>query len=691
MSEIVLRSHYPGRVRFHLPSLKDFPDAGGWLKQGLLAIQGVKAVRVNHIAHCIVIEYDNALLNDALLCRRLQSIDYTQATDIELEREFTKGEIALNILGTLSTLFLPGKMGLLATIPLVGPTIVEGVDVLAEKKIKVEVLDAIALALSVYRRDYTTAMLTQSLLTLGEYMEQETSRQSDRLLSELMKPNVCDVWVERDGIKRQIKSDQIQEQEVLVLGPGDAIPVDGYLFSGNALVNQASLTGESVPVRREEGAYVYAGTLVQEGHIKVIAEKVGSEATTARIAQFIASSIGEKSETQQVTQEMADRRVKITLGIGSAVFALTQDINRVASVFLVDYSCALKLSTPVAFKSMIYRAAKQGILLKGGRAIEQVAQIDTCVFDKTGTLTHGDMEVSEINCLDENSDAKELLAIAASVEEHCHHPLSQAIVNAAKHHQLPHIDHGEVEYIIAHGLKSHLNDKELVLGSRHFLECHENVDFSAHEEEVQRADKQGLHLLFVSHNHKLIGLIGLKDRLRAEAALVLNNLKKLGVKTLVLLTGDKQEKADQLARQLNIDIVCAEASPEDKAGVVKELQVQGHKVLYVGDGVNDAPALTTAEVGLAMSRGTELAQQTADIVLLQDDLHGIEHVFKISHEAMQLINSNIRIAEIVNTGIMGAAAFGWLNPVASALLHNGTTLGVILRSLAAKNGDGQSS
>jgi len=400
MNNIVLRSHFPGRVRFKLAILKEFADAAGWIKQGLLAIQGVRTVRVNQAALSIAIEYDRDLLDTALLTDRLAQLDVSQATDIELEHEFTKGEIALNILGTLSTLFLPGKLALLATAPLIGSTIVEGAQIVAEKKIKVEVLDAIALALSVYRGDYKTAMLTQSLLTLGEYMEQQTSRQSDSLLVELMQADVSDVWVERDGCKTVIKSDQILEQEILVLGPGDAIPVDGYLLSGTALINQASLTGESVPVRREPDAYLYAGTLVQEGNIKVVAEKVGSEATTARIAQFIAGSLSEKSETQQVTQAMADRRVKITLGIGSAVFALTQDINRVASVFLVDYSCALKLSTPVAFKSMIYRAAKKGILLKGGRAIEQTAKIDTCVFDKTGTLTHGDDHVPNfVSCV----------------------------------------------------------------------------------------------------------------------------------------------------------------------------------------------------------------------------------------------------------------------------------------------------
>lgn len=684
MNRVEICSHYPGRVRIRLPILTQFNDAAGWLKQGLLAISGVNKVRINLPAMSLIVHYDSDLLSFSTLRARLRDFDLNQASYIALDREYTKGEVTLNILGTLCTLFLPNKLSLLVSAPLVAETIIEGAEVLLAGKLQVEMLDAIALALSMYRGDYKTAMLTQSLLTLGEYMEQQTTRQSDQLLAQLMQPRVVPVWVERPAGPCLIDSDKIVAKDILLLSPGDAVPVDGYIATGSALVNQASLTGESVPVCREEGAYVYAGTLIHEGQVKVVAEKVGSEATTARIAQFIANSLSEKSETQQVTQAMADRRVKITLGIGAAVFVLTNDINRVASVFLVDYSCALKLSTPVAFKSMMYRAVKQGILCKGGHAIEQVAKIDCCVFDKTGTLTHGDIEVSEITCLDAHRDAKTLLALAASVEEHCHHPLSQAIVNAAKHHKLAHIDHGEVEYVIAHGLKSRLKDNELMIGSRHFLEQHESVDFSAHEDTIQETRSRGMHLLFVAHNHVLIGLIALKDRLRSEAYDTLQSLKKRGIKNLVLLTGDEQAKADLFANQLGMDQVFAQATPGEKAGIVKKLQAQGYKVLYVGDGVNDAPALTAADVGLAMNKGTELAQKSADIVLLKDNLQGINEVFTISAQTMQLINSNIRIAEVVNTGIMAGAAFGFINPVFSALLHNGTTLGVILRSLAAR-------
>jgi heavy metal translocating P-type ATPase len=465
-----------------------------------------------------------------------------------------------------------------------------------------------------------------------------------------------------------------------------SIPVDGTIIKGAALINQSSLTGENVPVRREESAVVYSGTSVHEGTIQVRVDKVGSEATTAKIAKLIYDSLSEKSEIQQVTQDMANRRVKITLGIGAAVFALTQDINRVASVFLVDYSCALKLSTPVTFKSIMYRAAQQGILFKGGSAIEKLVKIDTCVFDKTGTLTHGDMQVTDVIPLCDSNTARDLLAIAASVEEHSNHPLSQAVVNAAKHNQLPHIEHGEVEYVIAHGLKSTMNDHELVMGSRHFLEVHESVDFTPFEDVIKKYEAQGRHLIFISHQNVLIGMIGLRDHLREDALDTLNALHQFGVKELIMITGDSQFKASILADELKLDRVFAEAVPSEKSTIVEALQAEGRTVMFVGDGVNDAPALTAADVGVAMGRGTELARQVADVVLLRDQLYGLAEARELANIAMHVINSNIKIAEYVNSGIMLAAALGWLNPTMSALLHNGTTLSILGRSAALRHG-----
>ncbi|WP_245688427.1 heavy metal translocating P-type ATPase [Vibrio sonorensis] len=357
-----------------------------------------------------------------------------------------------------------------------------------------------------------------------------------------------------------------------------------------------------------------------------------------------------------------------------------------ASVFLVDYSCALKLSTPVTFKSIMYRAAQQGILFKGGSAIEKLVDIDTCVFDKTGTLTHGDMEVTDVIPLCSSNTARDLLAIAASVEEHSNHPLSQAVVNAAKNNELPHIEHGEVEYVIAHGLRSTLNEHTLVMGSRHFLEAHESVDFSLHEELIKQFEAKGRHLIYISHSQKLIGMIGLRDHLREEAKATLEKLRTLGINELVMITGDSHYKAQILADDLKLDQVFSEARPSDKSTIVESLQQQGKKVMFVGDGVNDAPALGSADVGVAMSKGTELARQVADVVLLRDSLQGIADSRELANIAMKVIRSNIKAAEYINSGIMLAAALGYLSPTMSALLHNGTTLSILARSAALRNG-----
>ncbi|MET2955301.1 heavy metal translocating P-type ATPase [Vibrio harveyi] len=686
MISIQVKHHFPGRIRFKASALRHHKDVGTWIETSLMAIQGISAVRVNESAQSVVVEYDTQLLQAKTVEERLSQLDLAEATQEEAEHKFTRGDIAMNVIGTIAAALLPNKWGALSTATLIAPTLFEGVSDLKDKNISVEVLDAIAVGLSAWRGDYRTAMMTQSLISLGEYMEQKTSRNSDQLLADLMRPQESIVW-RVDGTQRtQVNSTELDVGDVIELAPGVSIPVDGTIIKGAALINQSSLTGENVPVRREESAVVYSGTSVHEGTIQVRVDKVGSEATTAKIAKLIYDSLSEKSEIQQVTQDMANRRVKITLGIGTAVFALTQDINRVASVFLVDYSCALKLSTPVTFKSIMYRAAQQGILFKGGSAIEKLVKIDTCVFDKTGTLTHGDMQVTDVIPLCDSNTARDLLAIAASVEEHSNHPLSQAVVNAAKHNQLPHIEHGEVEYVIAHGLKSTMNDHELVMGSRHFLEVHESVDFTPFEDVIKKYEAQGRHLIFISHQNVLIGMIGLRDHLREDALDTLNALHQFGVKELIMITGDSQFKASILADEMKLDRVFAEAVPSEKSTIVEALQAEGRTVMFVGDGVNDAPALTAADVGVAMGRGTELARQVADVVLLRDQLYGLAEARELANIAMHVINSNIKIAEYVNSGIMLAAALGWLNPTMSALLHNGTTLSILGRSAALRHG-----
>lgn len=682
---VTLVHKLPGRLRARIPYLRQNQDVAGWLKTQLLSLVGVRSVRLRPAAASAVLTYDINKTDELTLLAQLNAIDWSLATDSEYETEYCGGDNLLNIAGLAMTQFLPKRWAALPAMVLIAPTIAEGIDSLRHRELKVEVLDGLALGLSMVRGDYRTAMLTQSLLTLGEYFEQETSRHSDELLSQLMQPQYHPVWIERDGTSCEINAEQLTNGDVMLLGPGDNIPADGTVLRGVGLINQASMTGESVPVRRECGAWVFAGTQVQDGNIAVRADKVGDESSTANIRRFITESLSQRSETQQVTQKMADRRVAITLAAGAGVFALTRDWNRLASVFLVDYSCALKLSTPIAFKSIMYKAANSGLLLKGGRAIEQLADIDTVVFDKTGTLTYGDMLVTDVVSFDpKHTWAERLLAIAASVEEHSNHPLARAVVSAAKQHELPHINHGEVEYVIAHGLISELDDHRMAIGSRHFLHEHYNIDFGPFESQIDELEEQGRHLLFISLDERLVGMIGLQDNVREEAAEVISQLRDLGVKNVVLLTGDKYHKAEQMAKELGIDRFYAEATPESKVSVVQSLQEQGCRVMFVGDGVNDAPVLTQANVGLAMNRSTELAQQAADAVLLQDSLHGVVVARELSVEAMRLVNSNIRLTEWINSGIMLAAAMGRLSPTYSALLHNGTTMGVLLRSLAAR-------
>lgn len=686
MTTLRVKHHLPGRIRLKVASSQPLEGLSEWLKSGLLAVQGVRQVRVNESAQSIVIHYDDALVQPEAIEARLTEFDWDNADSSDSEHNFTRGDIALNLTGLLVSCFIPSKYAAAISYPLIANTLAEGADQLRHGRLGVEVLDATAIGLSAWRGDHATALMTQSLLSMGEYMEQQTSRNSDTLLSELMQPKHTQVWVVDGDEQRQISSEALQQGQLVLLGPGEMIPADGELVSGAALVNQASLTGESVPIRREEGDYLYSGTAVHEGKVTLKVDKVGSATTTAQIAGIIAQSLSEKSQTQLTTQKMAERRVKITLGVGAAVFALTRDLERLASVFLVDYSCALKLSTPVTFKSIMYRAAKQGLVFKGGRAIENLAKVDTCIFDKTGTLTHGDLEVTDVICLREQKAPKQLLAMAASVEEHCNHPLAQAVVNAAKQQELPHIEHGEVDYIIAHGLHSTIGDMPLSIGSRHFLEEHQGIDFSPLEQTIQELEAAGKHTLFLANEHQAIGVIGLKDTLRAEAKQTLKALRESGITNLVLLTGDTVSKAKQMVEELGLDLFVAEATPESKQKLVSELQQQGHQVLFVGDGVNDAPALSQADVGLAMAVGTELAQMAADVTLLQDDLSGVAEARRLAQEALKLVNSNIRLTEWVNSGIMLAAAMGWLKPSSSALLHNGTTIAVLARAINARNG-----
>ncbi len=670
-----VRFDSPWDSRLHAP----FPET---LRQ---RVAGVRSVRANPAARSLVIHHEGeAESRDGLWCL----LAATPADIRPRPRRQSPGGAALR--NTLLSVgvglagpLLPAPWRSVLTGVLMAPLVARGAAALVERGLTVEGLDALALLIAWGRGDHATAAATLALLHLGETLEAMTTASSDDLLRHLLHRPPEVVWVEQpDGTLVQGPADAVRVDDILVVGPGDTVPVDGQVVSGAASVNEAAITGESVPADREAGQRVLAGGVVAEGRLRIRAVKVGADTTTARIATFIEEALGHKPAIQTAAERLADQRVALTVGLGALTFALTRDPRRLAAVFLVDYSCALKLGAPVAVKAALARAARAGVLIKGGPGLEGLAGVDTVVFDKTGTLTHGRLEVTDVVPLDGAQGRARLLALLASLEEHATHPVADAIVAEARRHRLEHVHHDEVDFIIAHGVVSEVDNRRIVVGSRHFLEEHHGVPFAAFETLAARLEAEGRILLYAAQDGQPLGLVGLRDHARPEAAAVLARLRAAGVRSLVLLTGDREAKARALGDSLGFDRVFAEQTPEDKAAVVRTLQAEGAVVGFVGDGVNDAPALVAAHMGIAMPRGADLARATADMVLLRDHLSGLADARELADDTLALIRSNFRWAVGLNTVLFLGAVTGRASPTASALIHNGVTVGTLLRALA---------
>lgn len=676
----------PQRLRLVAPHLfrrRDLDVTA--LARHLEARPGIVAVRINAGARSLVVAYDGS---EAVRDAMLQAIAGLSSTDLprlpEVDEDHGRfGALLLTAAAAALSPFLPlplrNTMGWL----ILSPTLAAGAVTLATRGLRVAVLDAVAIGATAARGEMAAALITQFLLHLGEHMEAATNRTSDDLLRHLLRPAPSRVWVERGGDLVQIEPADVACEDIVVVGPGDMVPVDGQVLSGTANVNEAAISGEFLPAAKEAGDRVLSGAVVEEGRLRVRAVAVGDNTTSARINRFLLESLSQRSTIQQTAERLANSRVKFTLGLGFLTWMLTRDASRLASVFLVDYSCALKLGTPVAIKSTMVRGARHGILIKGGHALERLAEADTIVFDKTGTLTAGHLAVTDVVSLAPKAwPERRLLALIASVEEHSTHPVADAVVSAARLRHLGHVSHDDVEFIVAHGLISEVEGGRVVVGSRHFLQEHEGIGFDRHQKTIDRLEAEGKNLLFAGVDGRLVGIVALRDRLRDEAMATLSALRAQGIRHLVILTGDRRLKAEALGEQLGVDEVFAEQPPERKAEIVRELQARGRKVVFVGDGVNDAPALIAADVGIAMPQGADLARATADIVLLEDRLDAVAEAHALSCNAMALIRSNFRIAVGVNSLLFLAASLGVTRPILTALLHNGTTIGVLLRGLA---------
>jgi Cu2+-exporting ATPase len=674
----------PGRIRLKGPFLShpalDIPFFEGYI----IAIEGIEDVRINHKASSIVIEYSgNSDTRDRILSSLAippkEALSDHRYTDTRTDADVSG--IILSLVVLLALPILPMRLKAIISWLSVSPLILEGATTLVTKGFKVEVLDATAVSLAMLRRDYFTANAVHFLLRTGDYIRHTTETNSDRLIRSLLKPETGLAWVEEDGTERQIPIAEVLPGQLMVVGAGDLIPIDGRIEHGTALVNQTSMTGEPVPVRKEVGDTAMSGTVVEEGRIKIRAAGVGNETATARISRYIESSLKTKSVTQRQSEKLADSLVPLTFALGGAMAVLTRDLKRATSVFMVDYSCAIKLSAPVSIKIAMYQAGKEGVLVKGGQAIEALAEVDTMVFDKTGTFTTGQFEVTDCLSLVEDMDSDGLLALAASAEEHYSHPIADAVVRAAKKKSLAFHEHSEVDFIVAHGVATYLDAKRLLIGNEHFLKDDEGIDFSRVPEIKSRLAGEGKALLFVALDSRLIGIIALRDTIRPEARVVIERLKKLGVKRTVMLTGDDHSRARAIAESLGLDEFYSELLPEDKVAKIAEFQASGSKVAFVGDGINDAPAMMAADVGISMAQGSDIARATAETVLLEEGLAGVALAREVSVKTMGLIRMNFGLAVGINSSILIGAALGWLSPLASAILHNTSTVGILLNAL----------
>lgn len=557
----------------------------------------------------------------------------------------------------------------------------KGVKTLATGKIEVPVLDATAIGVSVLRGDYDTAGSIMFLLGIGELLEEWTHKKSVGDLARTMSLNIGKVWLVQDGTEVLVDAKKIAAGDEVVIHMGNTIPFDGIVTEGEATVNQASLTGESDPVRKSLDDFVYAGTVLEEGELTIRVQTVGGSSRYDKVVKMIEESEKLKSGLESRAEHLADRLVPYSLGGTALTYLLTRNVTKALSILMVDFSCALKLAMPVSVLSAIREASEHNITVKGGRYLEAMAEADTIVFDKTGTLTKAQPTVAKVIAFNgDNPD--ELLRIAACMEEHFPHSMAKAVVDAAKERGLDHEEmHSKVEYVVAHGISTMINGKKAVIGSYHFVFEDEACTLPEGTESIFETLPEQYSHLYLAIENELAAVICIEDPLRKEAAEVVHALHLAGIKKIVMMTGDSERIAGAIAKKVGVDEYYSEVLPEDKAGFVEREKAAGRKVIMVGDGINDSPALSAADIGIAISDGAQIAREIADVTIAADDLHEVVVLKNLSDALMKRIHGNYRSIVGFNAGLIGLGVAGVLAPMTSALLHNTSTLLFTLRSM----------
>ena len=602
-------------------------------------------------------------------------------TGRELVRQYSEKFVSNLVFNLTKAYLFPLPLRIAHTIYMASKYVIKGIKVLLKGKLEVEVLDAISIGVSIVRRDYSTAGSVMLLLGLGSMLEEWTHKKSLSDLARSMSLNIDKVWVKTEDGEVLLPINKVKENDKIVVRAGNLIPLDGKIIYGEAMVNQASLTGESIPVVKNAGSYVYAGTVVEEGECVFEIDKQNGDSRYDKIVSMIENSEKLKSNTEAKASSLADKLVPYTL-LGSALtYLFTRNITKTLSVLMVDFSCALKLAMPLTVLSAMRESSKYGITVKGGKFLENIAKADTIVFDKTGTLTYANPVVEKVIAVGDN-DEREMLRLAACLEEHFPHSMARAVVDKAAMEGLFHEEmHSEVEYVVAHGISSVVDGERVIIGSAHFIFEDENVIIDeADKHIVENLDHKYSHL-YMAIAGKLAAIICIFDPLRKEAKSVLEKLKKLGITKTVMMTGDNEKTARAIALEVGVDEYYASVLPEDKANFVEQEKKNGKTVIMIGDGINDSPALSAADCGIAISDGAAIAREIADVTIAADDLNELVVLKEIANGLNNRVDRNYRFVLGFNSALIVAGVAGLIAPTLSALLHNTSTVAISLASM----------
>lgn len=678
-----------GRMRVHMEQYRMTYEQADTLLYVIHNHRNVTFVKVYDRTADAVIEYvgDREQIIELLRHFHYESANVPQTviktSGRELNNSYQEKLIGSVVWHYSKKLLLPWPIRTALTIGRSVKYIGMGLKCLLQRKIEVPVLDATAITVSLITKDFSTASSIMFLLGIGELLEEWTHKKSVDDLARSMSLNVSRVWLRTpENQEILVESSKIEKGDRVVVHMGNVIPFDGEVMDGDAMVNQASLTGESVPVQRTVGNTVFAGTVVEEGEITIRVKEVEGNNRFDQIVTMIEESEKLKSELEGKAEHYADKLVPWTLGATGLTYLLTRNVTKAMSILMVDFCCALKLAMPISVLSAIREASLYNVTVKGGKFLEAVAEADTIVFDKTGTLTKAHPTVVDVVNFNDEYSSDDMLRVAACLEEHFPHSMAKAVVDAASKRELSHEEmHTKVEYIVAHGIATSINGKRTVIGSYHFVFEDEKCVVPAGKELLFESLPLYYSHLYLAIEGKLSAVICIEDPLRDEAAAVVTSLKKAGISKVVMMTGDSERTASVIAKKVGVDEYYAEVLPEDKAAFVEKEKAKGRKVIMIGDGINDSPALSAANVGIAISDGAEIAREIADITVGSDDLYQIVTLKYISNALMKRIRSNYRKIVGFNSGLIALGVAGVLPPTTTALLHNGSTILISVNSM----------